>query len=324
MNLKKRKVKINFLSLSIIGIMMLGMLFTTVYASTTYQPTLEKGTEQYSVSIYNATAWKATVNSSGSPSEWFEGNSNVTDAQSKVTLQGWDYITWHTYDAFTSIFLPEFFSLGEIIFLLNNILKPINYNETTINANYTGDFHLWYGLQSVWNFTTGEFQEEPSYSKGILVLENPQDYKSILDNYNGLAMELNANPAIIFAGYNFPTLNADEFLWQLVLNGLAVAKPQSGYLTSIVSELGCENATASGSNLTIERHGETNYTVIISYGEEGTMSSFTVKDVGGNVIFNITSTNSEWVFFLMLIIIIAATIGIFAIAGILYKKGKER
>jgi len=106
----------------------------------------------------------------------------------------------------------------------------------------------------VWNYTSSDYEEDPSDSKDeIIVLQNPLDYKSMLDDFNSLAKTL-----------SFPNITADEFLWQLALNGLAIAEPQADYLDYLVSELGCENASVSGSTLIIERYGLTNYTVEIS------------------------------------------------------------
>ncbi|MHA2039795.1 MAG: hypothetical protein ACW98X_25545, partial [Promethearchaeota archaeon] len=63
------------------------------------------------------------------------------------------------------------------------------------------------------------------------------------------------------------------------------------------------NTTVIGSTLIIKRYGITNYTVEISYGERGIMSSFTVKNISGTIIYQITSSNSEWIFYLILLIL---------------------
>ncbi|GAI79634.1 unnamed protein product, partial [marine sediment metagenome] len=62
--------------------------------------------------------------------------------------------------------------------------------------------------------------------------------------------------------------------------------------------------------LIIERYGLTSYTVEISYGDKGIMSSFTVKDLGDTVIYQITSSNSEWLFYLILIIVSASSVAL--------------
>ena len=197
------------------------------------------------------------------------------------------------------------------------------YNETTINTNYTNSYSLWYGARAVWNFTDGTHLEQPSYNEGILVFKDPLDVRTMLDDYNTIAAELNVIPAIWVPGYSFPNVSADDFLWQLALNGFAVAAPQPTYLTELINELGCEKASSSGSTLIFERFGETNYTVEISYGVEGTISSFTVKDVGESIIFQIISTSSEWIFYLILGILAACGAGLVVYIVITRRKPKK-
>ena len=317
----KHKTKKSLLSLSLFVIIIFGMLSTTVSASLNYQTTLVKGTEIFTVEQFDNDGWKTTVNLNSTPSDWFEGDTNFTGAQSKVTIKGWNDVTWETYDIFISLFMTEYFNLSDIVILLG-IMDTLGYNETTINANYTNSYNLWYGLRAVWNFTITDFKDQPSYNDGVRIFKNPLDFKAILDDYNTLATELNGKIPIQFAGYNFPILNEDEFLWQLALDGLAIGKPQSEYLVGLINELGCENVTASGSTLIINRHGETDYTVVLSYGEKGTLSSLSVKDVDENIIFQIVSTSSEWIFYIILIVI--AVCGVILVVYIIIKKRKPK
>ncbi|MFX1323434.1 MAG: hypothetical protein ACFE8N_00645 [Promethearchaeota archaeon] len=302
-------------------IIIFGIFSTTVFASTNYQTTFVKGTEIFTVNQYDAAAWKTTVNVNSTPAEWFEGNTNNTGAKSKITLKGWNYITWETWDVFTSMFLSKYFSLEEISNLIG-IMYLIGYNETSINTNYTNTYNLWYGLRAVWNFTTNEFGDLASYNDVVFVFQDPMDFKLILDDYNILAAELNGEFLIQSEGYSFPILTADEFLWQLAMGGLAIAKPQSEYLTNLVTHLGVANATSNGATLNFSRYGETNYTVVISYGEKGTLSSFIVKDDIGDIIFQILSTNSEWIFYLILVILAVCGSGL--VIYIIIKKRKPK
>ncbi len=303
----KSKNRTSILSLTIISLFLIGILSTSIVASSTYQHTLAKRTDDFVVELYNSAEWKTTVDVNSTPSDLFEGEANITNAKSKTTLKGWTTNTWDTYDVLTSIFMPEYFNFTETMALLY-IMDEQGYNETTINANYTNTYSLWYGLRAVWNYTSNEYEENPSYSDGIIILQNPLDYKSMLDDYNNIAEDLNGNFFIKILGYSFPNVSADEFLWQLAFNSLAIAEPHNSYLESLITELGCENASVSGSTLIIERYGLTNYTVEISYGDKGTMSSFTVKDIGDTVIYRITSSNSEWLFYLILIIVSTSSI----------------
>ncbi len=303
----KSKNRTSILSLTMLSLFLIGILSTSIVASSTYQHTLAKRTDDFVVELYNSAEWKTTVDSNSTPSDWFEGEANITNAKSKTTLKGWTTNTWDTYDVLTSIFMPEYFNFTETMALLY-IMDEQGYNETTINANYTNTYSLWYGFTAVWNYTSNDYEENPSYSDGIIILHNPLDYKSMLDDYNNIAEDLNGNFFIKIMGYSFPNISADEFLWQLAFNSLAIAEPHNSYLESLITELGCENASVSGSTLIIERYGLTNYTVEISYGDKGTMSSFTVKDIGDTVIYRITSSNSEWLFYLILIIVSTSSI----------------
>ena len=317
----KSKNRTSLLSLTIISLFLIGILSTSIVASSTYQLTLAKRTDDFVVELYNGAEWKTTVDSNSTPSDWFEGEANITNAKSKTTLKGWTTNTWDTYDVLTSIFMPEYFNFTETMALLF-LMDSQGYNETTINANYTNDYSLWYGWRAVWNYTSNDYEESPSYSDGIIILQNPLDYKSMLDDYNNLAEDLNGNFFIQFSGYSFPNVSADEFLWQLALSGLAIAEPQGNYLESLITELGCENASVSGSTLIIERYGLTSYTVEISYGDKGIMSSFTVKDIGDTVIYRITSSNSEWLFYLILILV--STFSVVLVAYVVIRNWRHK
>ena len=312
----KNKTRTRVLSLTILSLFLIGILSTSIVASTTYQHTLTKGTDDFVVELYDDTEWKNTVDSSLTPSDWFEGEANIANAKSKTTLKRWTTTTSSTFEVLTSVFMPLFFSEGEILLLANVI------NGTKINNNYTNEYSLSYGVRSVWNYTSTEYEEAPSHPRhGITALQNPSEYKPMLDDYNGLTEYLNGIFAIQILGYSFTNLSAEEFLWLYALNGLAIAEPHENYLESLITDLGCENASVSGSTLIIERYGVTNYTVEISFGEKGTMSSFTVKDVGDEVIYRITSSNSEWLFYLILITVSAVSVALVVFAVV---KGRIR
>ena len=315
----KNKTKTSLLSLSLLSIILLGVLSSSITASATYQLNLSKGTDEFTVDLYNDGEWKTTVNASLTTSDWFGGEADVTNAKSKITLKGWATRTWTVYDVLTSIIMPEFLSFLEIANLSSEMINN-GYSETYINENYNNNFSSWFGLRAIWSYTTKTYEEKPSTNDIITILDDPSDSKTMLDDYNTLATELNANPVILASPFSFPNVSADGFLWALIFSGLAIAGPQADYLNSLVAELGCENVTVSGSTLIIERYGLTNYTVEISYGEKGMMSSFTVKDLGGTTIYQITSSNSDWVFYLILIIVAVSVVALVAFLIIRKKK----
>ncbi len=306
----KKNTKISIIGISLLSIFILGIFSTTTIAKGNYNIALTKGTEVFTVSQYDEAAWKTIVNSSTTPSIWFEGESNHTGAKSKSTIKGWNYVTWESYDVFVSFFLSALFESEELIPILG-LLNSQGYNETTINANYTNSYNLWYGLRAVWNFTIGSFEEDPTNANDpLLIFQNPTDIDDILIDYNNLSAKLNSNLMIQMSGYTFPILNSDEFLWLFVFNGLALGTPSSSYIEDLTTTLNCQNATVNNNILTINRVGETNYTVEIIYGSEGTMASFLVKDVGDNIIYHIVSTNSDWIFFTTLIAVVICIGGI--------------
>ncbi len=300
----KKNIKINIIGVSLLCIIFLGMFSTITIANGNYNIALTKGTEVFTVTQYDEAAWKTTINSSTTPSDWFEGDSNQTGAKSKNTIKGWNYVTWEFYDIFVSLFLPAMFESEELIPLLG-LMNTQGYNESTINTNYTNSYNLWVGLRAVWNFTIGSFEEDPTIANDpLLIFRNPTDFDDILNNYNNLSAELNSLPAIIFSNISFPILEPDEFLWLFIFNGLTLGTPFSSYLEELITALDCKNATVSNNVLTINLTGETNYIVEITYGNEGTMSSFVVKDVGSNIIYQIVATNTDWIFFITVIIVV--------------------
>ena len=280
----KRKMSLSLLSLSLIGIIFFGFLSTAVSASTIYQLGLRKSTDEYTVIQYDDDGWKATINPASNPKEYFEGDANVTGAKSKQTIRGWVDQTYTTYDALLSLYFAIFEYIAWNIFQGN--LTAAGYNETTINANYTNTYDAWYGLSAEWWFTDGEFEETPNnILSPIIIMKDPSDFNSILDDCNAIIEDILNDPTIdINLKFLLSNKTADEFLWQLSFKGLAIAEPHGNYLESLVNELGCENTSVSGSTLIIERYGLTNYTVEISYGEKGMMSSFTVKDISLSLI----------------------------------------
>jgi len=319
----KRKMKLSLLSLSLLGIIFFGFLSNAVSASTIYQLGLRKNTDEYTVIQYDDDGWKATVNPASNPKEYFKGDANVTSAKSKQTIKWWVDQTYTTYGAL----LLLYFTISELIswnYYQEN-LTAAGYNETAINANYTNTYNAWYGVSSEWWFTDGIFEETPDNNfSTIIIMKDPSNFNSILDDCNAIIEDILNDPEIDLAlKFLLSNKNADEFLWQLAFKGLAIAEPRNNYLESLVSELGCQNATVSGSTLIIERYGITSYTVEISYGERGTMSSFIVKDISDEVIYKITSSNSEWLFYLILITVSAVSVALVVFAVVIGRKRKK-
>ncbi|MFX1313589.1 MAG: hypothetical protein ACFFHD_13425 [Promethearchaeota archaeon] len=297
--MKKKKICIILLLVIIIN-----LLADSSLANNNYNIALEKGTEILKVKIYDKDAWRTTVSNFTTPSSWFEGEANFTSARSKYVIKGWNRVSWNTYDTFTKIFLPTIFNPEQIIPLLA-IMNNLGYNETTLNNNYTTSYKFWLGLRAKWIFTNSDFEEKPVDANDFfLIFENPEDYSKVLNDYNNIAEKLNEDILIKTSGFSFPHLSGYQFLFFLIQSEFAITKPFSKYLTSLVDELGCNNTRAIDNMLKIERIGETNYTIEVSYGSGGTMRSFVVKDINGVIIYQIVRIDSDWILIFYVIIII--------------------
>ena len=119
----------------------------------------------------------------------------------------------------------------------------------------------------------------------------------------------------------FQNMTADDFLWQLAFNGLAMGTPISLYIQELVNTLGCENASYNGNTLIIDRTGEANYTVEMTYGAQGTLTSFIVKNSAGTVIYQFISIgNTNLIVYIIVGIIIGCLSVLFVF--LFYKKRK--
>ena len=317
--LKNRKLSSrSLLSVLLLGIILMGLISTSVSANPTYEIALTKGTEIFEITKYDNDGWENTVGNTTMPDDWFEGDSNKTGAQGKYTVKGWNYLNLKTYD----IFLQVMFSTEQ--FMTFMALSELGYNKTEINNNYTNSYWLWSGEGAEWYFTNSEFNEtaDDPISK-IIVLKNPEDYKKILDDYNDLvdAIINDPNPGVLLQyKAQFSNITVDELLWKLIFEGLATASPFNDYLNALINGLNVKNATVNQNTIIIERYGVTNYTVEVSYGSKGTLSTFIVKDASGQIIYKITSYNTEWIFFTILMIIGISFAGI--VSYLLFRKFK--
>lgn len=311
------------LSVILLGIIFFGTVVSAVTASPNYELTLAKGTTEYSVDQYDDTAWKDTINPSSSPTAFFEGDANVTGAKSKQTIKGWVDTTYSTYDALVSLYFSLFEFISWNAFSVN--FTEAGYNETSINENYPETFDAWYGISAEWWFTDGNFPETPNNTMSpIIIMKNPLDYKIIIDNCNAIIEDILNDPEIDWSiKFLFSNKSADNFLWQMVFYGFGVATPQPGYLNEVVTELGCEVTTTSGSTLIFERNGVTNYTVEVSYGSKGTLSTFEVQDADGDLIYLITSSDTDWIFFTILFSVIAIAVVVIIYSIIRNRKLKK-
>jgi len=313
-----KSMVITLLLFSLLGISFLTAISSGLAQNTIYEVKLTKGTTTFTVETYDEDAWITTVSNSLNPSHWFGGDANITGAQSKITIKGWSYSDFGTYNILKSFF--------PIIIKLNDS----GYNEITVNEAYPNTYWIWNRLQAEWQYTVENFDEKPNFTNfpffPIVILEDPEDYKKILDDYNMLATQIrndvNITDPLIIAMFS-KNITGDDFLWELARNRFAAAGPVGNYLLAVTDALETENVTVSSCSLIFNQIGLNNYTVEFVYGDQGTLTSVIVKDQADNTIYYITSTNSEWIFYMILAIAVAASIGIIVVLSLRSRKIKR-
>ncbi len=313
-----KNILITLLLLSLLGISFLNVMSLGLAQSNNYDLKLTKGTTIFSVETYDEDAWFNTVSNSLNPSHWFGGDANITGAQSKITIKGWSYTEWGTFNVISSIVLPQ-----EQLLILY-ALADYGYNNTEINEYYPNTYWLWNSLQAIWPFTSNNFDEKPNTTEQNIILKDPEDYRKILDDYNKLVAQIKNDSAVPLPIKNqISNITADDLLWKLALNTFAAAEPVGNYLLTVTDALETENITASSCSLIFNRTGLNNYTVEFAYGDRGTLTSVIVKDQIDNTIYYITSINSEWIFYMILAIAVAASIGIIVVLTLRSRKIKR-
>ncbi|MHA1293665.1 MAG: hypothetical protein ACTSQJ_13485 [Promethearchaeota archaeon] len=299
-----RKIKINLLSILFLIVIFTGMSTTFVLAETNYNSALTKGTELYKVNVYDKKAWDEVIGKEKSPEDFFGDGANNIGAESKITIKSIFNTEWTFFDALISGLIPE----EIVLFIL------INYTENDLNKDYTDDYKITYAFMSKWDYTTEEFGEEPDkpYDK-LSMFMDPKDILKFLDNYNTLAEEINSTILV-------PILKGNDILWQMIIGGFGIPSPFNTYLENLINELNCENVDVKDNTLSIERTGEDDYIVEISYNSQGIQKSIVVKDSDGEKIYEIISSNTRGFVYILLIFIIFGTVGIIVLYKIKNRK----
>jgi len=303
---KRKSMGINFLSISLLGIFLMNIcLITIVHADTNYTIALEKGTQVLEVKQYDEQAWKNTVSLTLNPSDWFGGEADKVGAKSKLTTLSWGSEIVGPYQVFRRIVIPR------DVLPIFSIVKNYGYNFTYIDNNYTHKYKVWPFEFTYWSFTTKEFNATPDvFYSHTYIFKNPQDFKTMLDDYNNYSGEINNDSILQSLGYSFPILSGDDLLWQLITSRFAIANPINDYLTAITDVLECKNVTIHNNTLILQRSGEKNYTKEITYNIQGTIEKFIVKNSEGYIIYEITSFYPKIIFYIILGIIAICILGL--------------
>ena len=303
---KRKSMLINFLAISLLGIFLMNLcLITIVHADTNYTIALEKGTQVLEVKQYDEQAWKNTVSLTLNPSDWFGGEADKVGAKSKFTNLGWGYNDIGAYFVFVDLVIPR-----EALPIFS-IVENYGYNYTYININFKRYYKIWDFDFSYWSFTTKEFNATPDvFYYDTYIFKNPQDFKTMLDDYNNYSGEINNDSTLQSLGYSFPILSGDDLLWQLITSRFAIANPINDYLTAITDVLECKNVTIHNNTLILQRSGEQNYSIETTYNIQGTIDSFIVKNSESNIIYKITSFYPRNLFYIILGVITVCVLGL--------------
>ena len=315
---------------ALLAVFLLGTIFislgaTGIAAQTTYEVALEKGTEIYIVNSYNKEKWEDIFGDELDPDDWFEGDSDEIGAKSRLTLRNVGEWKWDTFDMLMNVF-DVLDAIPKDLPLNNDTMKlMVFFSEDFVDALFEDKFSVWEAITVKWNYETEEFDETPDEKINTLpVFKNLKDFDEILDNYNEWATLINMT-MILLGLEPYKIMDGDDFLWELILSQkLAIASPFKKYLNELIEEIDADDAEVKDNTLILERKGREDYTVEVSFNEQGIMSSFVIKNEDDRVIYEIIIDNTYDIVLIVLIGITAAGLaGIVGIIIILTKRTKE-
>ena len=289
----RNRVKIILFSFLICTIFT-GLISTSNAASTNYAVALNKGTQTYLIEEYDEEEWEDVVDDILEPDDYFDGDSDEVGAKSRITIRNVASYKWDLFDALISIidilsYIPDDLPINNVTLILIEQLSKDYVDDT-----YPDKYNVWESFAVKWDFETEEFDETPDESEYIIpIFKDPGDLKDILEDYNNWALKLNLT--MISLGLEpFPILDGDDFLWLLITSGmLAIASPFEKYLISVIEELDTEDAKVKENTLILERNGKEDYTVEMTFNDQGFQSNLVVKKDNGRVIFEIAQDDTD-------------------------------
>ncbi len=322
--MKRNRVKKISLGFFILSTILIGLSSTSITAFTTYEPALNKGTVAFIVNQYNEGKWEDTVDRELDPDDFFDGDSDEIGARSKTTIKNVGNYKWDLHDALIFLLDVESFidedklNENETLFLLSFLSKDY------VDEVYPEKYYVWEALTVKWDFETEEFDESPDEKALILpIFKNPQDYNDLLEDYNKWTLSVNSTK--VFLGKEpFPILDGDDFLWLLITSGIfTIARPFNSYLTTLIDKLDCDDAEVKGNTLILEKKGEEEYTVEVTFSDQGMQSSLVIKNDEGRVIYEIAQDNTDMVVLIVSGVIAASVAGILIVLIIRRKKFRQ-
>jgi len=278
------------LPLFILGTIFISLGASSIAAPTTYEVALEKGSEIYKVNQYNEEKWEDIFGNELKPDDWFEGDSDEVGAKSRITLRNIGDFKWDTFDALMTIF-DVLDAIPKDLPVNNDTMKLMSfYSEDLIDTLFPDPFNVWEAITVKWNYDTEEFDETPDEKINTLpVFKKMKYFEEILDNYNEWAFIVNMNNNMTLLGMQpYKPMDGDDFLWQLILSGkLAIGSPFNKYLNELIDEIDADDVVVKDTTLILERKEDDDFTVEVSFNEQGIMSSFVIKNEDDRIIYEI-------------------------------------
>ncbi|MHA1148445.1 MAG: hypothetical protein ACTSR8_09380 [Promethearchaeota archaeon] len=304
-----RKIRFNLnvlLGVWLISIILVSVSASVLAAQNTYQINIKRGSQTYTVASYDKDAWEKSIGKSISPDDWFKGDADKVNSQSRITIRSISEVKYDTSDLWLLLFSEDMSKEASGIFITSS---------DDINKEYDGSYKAWEILYGKWDFTTDSFEEDADEANAyFVILKNPEDYSEILANYNewvatmNIALEMNPDTQ----GISFSNYTTEEFFWMLVMDQLVVvADPIEDYLNAIVDKLDIKDVEANDYTLTIEK---SDYTIAIEYGSNGIQNSIEISDKNGDIIYEISQDISNLIWLIVIPILI-----IMGITSIIYK-----
>ena len=316
-----KRISLGFFILSTI---LIGLCSTSISAYTAYEPALNKGTVAFMVTQYNEGKWEDTVDRELEPDDFFDGDSDEIGARSKITIKNVGDYEWDLYDALIFFFDVESYIPDDLPNKTETLLLLSYLSKDYVDAVYPEEHDVWEALTVKWDFETEEFDESPDDKTYILpIFKEPKNYEDLLDDYNKWALSLNIT-MILLGIEPFPILDGDDFLWLLITSGIfTIARPFNSYLTTLIDELDCDDAEVKGNTLILEKKGEEEYTVEVTFSDQGMQSSLVIKNDDGRVIYEIIQDNTDMVVLVVSGVIAASVAGIIIVMIRRRKKFRE-
>ncbi len=322
--MKLNRVKKISLGFFILSTILIGLCSTSIAASITYEPALNKGTVVFMVNQYNEGKWEDTVDRELDPDDFFDGDSDEIGARSKITIKNVGDYEWDLYDGLIFFFDVESFIDDDVLNQTETLFLLSFLDKDYVDELYPQKHDAWEALTVKWDFETEEFDESPDEKTYILpIFKEPKNYDDLLDDYNKWALFLN-NTMILLGIKPFPILDGDDFLWLLITSGIfTIARPFNTYLTTLIDELDCDDAEVKGNTLILEKKGEEEYTVEVTFSDQGMQSSLVIKNDEGRIIYEIVQDNTDMVVLIVSGVIAASVAGILIVLIIRRKKFRQ-